>query len=287
MSQTDTPSSRHRRQKSVLSTPGDRSVASARSNRSFRSTSVRSVASAADSESGVAWNIKAQLAQDIEDQFPLASGGISLLLNQPGQALSKFLTARNKALGEDIYGKRGDEIRDKLQDLTYRWKQKSHEEYDKHVLRKHKIVRRAGKPQGRKACGDSDDEEADGQSSLSSAGSLYENAPTTPKTPKTPKPPLSKRRSSKRNLVGKTITTTSPPTAATTNISDFSPPFSNKTIESKMQSMNACKWFLVVLVSFFFLASTLGLLLSLSDHKSQHRLSRAQPGSDLVCIGRP
>jgi len=151
---------------------------------------VRSVASAANSESGVAWNIKAQLAQDIEDQFPLASGGISLLLNQPGQALSKFLTARNKALGEDICGKRGDEMRDKLQDLTCRWKQKSHEECDKHILQKHEIVRRAGKPQGRKACSDSDsdNEEADGQSSLSSAGSLCENAPTTPKTPKTPKP---------------------------------------------------------------------------------------------------
>jgi len=214
----------------------------------------------------VAFNIKAQLAQDIEDQFPLASGGISLLLNQPGQALSKFLTARNKALGEDIYGKRGDEIRDKLQDLTHRWKQKTYEEYDKHVLRKHKVIRRAGKPQARKACGDSDDEEEDGQSSLSSGGSLYEKV----KTPKKPKPPRSKRQSSKRNLVGKTITTTSPPTAATTDISDFSPPCGDKTIDSKMQSMNACKWFLVVLVSFFFIASTLVLLLSLSDHQSQH-----------------
>jgi len=108
-----------------------------------------------------------------------------------------------------------------------------------------------------------------------------------PKHPKHRSPPLSKPQSSKRNLVGKTVTTTSPPTAATTDISDFSPPCSNKTIDSNMQSVNTCKWFLVVLVSFFFLASTLGLLLSLSDHKSQHRLSRAQPGSDLACIGRP
>jgi len=66
---------------------------------------VRSVASAADSESGVPWNIKKQLAQDVEDEFPLASGGIDLLLSQPGQPLCQFLTTRNKAHGENIYGK--------------------------------------------------------------------------------------------------------------------------------------------------------------------------------------
>ena len=169
---------RHRRQRSAASTPGDRSVASARSNRSHRSTSVRSVASAADSESGVAFTIKSQLAQDIEDEFPLAFGGIALLLNQPGQALSRFLTKRNKELGENIYGKRGDDIRDKLQDLTYRWKQKSYEEYDKHVIRKHKVTRRTLKPQARKACGDSDDE--DEESSLSSTGSVFQEPPPPP-----------------------------------------------------------------------------------------------------------
>jgi len=114
------------------------------------------------------------------------------------------------------------------------------------------------KPQVQKACGDSDDEEGHGESSLSLAGSLCKTTPRTPKTPKTPKPPLSKQQSSKQNLVGKTVATTSPPTAATTGISDFSQPCGNKTIDSKMQPVNTCKWFLVVLASFFFLASHFG-----------------------------
>ena len=237
---------RHRRQRSAVSTPGDRSVASARSNRSTRSTSVRSVASA-ESESGVPWNIKKQLAQDIEDEFPLASGGIALLLNQPGQPLSRFLTERNKAHGEPICGKQGDEIRERLSDLAYRWKQKTCEEHDKYIIQKHKVIRRPGKPQARvrKAYGDSEDEASqDGGSSLSSAGSYEKATPQkpTPKTPTASKPPrsTSKRNSSKRNLVGKTIITTSPPTTPTTGNTDFSAYIPNFSVDS-IHSMNACK----------------------------------------------
>jgi len=149
---------------------------------------------------------------------------------------------------KDMHGKQGDEMRNKLQDLTCRWKQKTHKECDKHVICKHKVVRRAGKPQVQKACRDSDNEEGHGESSLSLTGSLCENTPRTTKTPKTPKPPLSKQQNSKQNLVGKTVTTMSPSTAATTGISDFSPPCRNKTIDLKMQPVNACKRFLDVLV---------------------------------------
>jgi len=251
---------KHRRQRSAVSTPGDRSVASARSIRSVRSTSVRSTTSV-DSESGVPWNIKKQLAQDIEDEFPLASGGIALLYAQPGQPLSRFLTERNTHHGEEIYGKRGETIRDQIRDCCYKWKIKSYEDYDKNVIQRYKVVRRAGKPQRpRKIYGDSDDE-----SSLSSAHSIFQDdndllsppkaqkPPKAPKTPKVAKPPLATRSNSKPSLVGKTITTTSPPSVPTKDppSEHTFPSFSDVSIDSKMQSFNSRKchyscWRLIV-----------------------------------------
>ena len=236
--------SRHTRQRSTATTPG--SVASARSGRSARST---------DTEQGVAWIIKVQLAQDIEDQYPLAAGGIKKLLKGAGQPLCAFLDKRNKAHGEPLFGKRGDELRKTIGDLIQRWKVKTYEQYDLDVLTKYQVERKIPKQATRKK--KTSVSESSDASSLSSKEQEEEEEEYNPPPP--PPPPLRKassqaskpprsaskktpsKRSSKKSLVGQTITTTSPPTINTDLVTELSSSFSNFSIGSskKMSSKNS------------------------------------------------
>jgi hypothetical protein len=246
MSSSRTPQ-QPRRTRSSATTPGDYSVTSARSVRSARSTQSDA------SEGGVPWNIKAQLAQDIEDQYPLSEGGINVLLNLPGQPLSNFLDSRNEFHGEELYGAGRitdrDPLRKKIGDLVQRWRQKDYQAYDKDVLTKYQVHRRATakKPSRKVDQGDSD------ASSLSSAEYIPEKPsskaskrPTrAAQNKKTPKKPTS----SKKSLVGKTVTTTSPknlPSSDTDPLASLSDSFSTFSIGSEkkknMSSLNTRKY---------------------------------------------
>jgi len=135
--------SRHRRTTST-NTPGDASVRSTRSNRSTKSVrSVRSNTSNTSSKKpGVPWNIQKQLAQDIEDRYPLAKGGVNALLSSRTQALDKLLTERNLALGKPFYGVRGDPLRGQIGDLVQHWKKKSYQDYQKILAEDFQIQQR-------------------------------------------------------------------------------------------------------------------------------------------------
>jgi len=146
---------RHTRQRSAATTLG--SIASARSNRSVKST---------DTDRGVPFILKVQLAQDIEDQFPLASGGIKNLYEGAGQPLCSFLDARDEFHGEPLYGKRGDDLHGKIGDLCQRWKAKACEHCDQDMLQKCQTQRKTAPKQATRKR-DTSDSEADA-SSLSS-----------------------------------------------------------------------------------------------------------------------
>ena len=131
MSQTPRTRSSHRK----ATTPGSAS-------------SVGSVASAASStgsyKPGVSWPIQKALAVELEAAFPLASGHnpIVALNNTGSQAFSKFLDAlvakdtEDDTYYGDLFGKRGDPVRNKLRDLSNYWKGKSVDNYARTVLLK-------------------------------------------------------------------------------------------------------------------------------------------------------
>ena len=108
-------------------TPGDASVLSKSSTGSFKP--------------GVPWNIQKQLAQELENAFPInlcpeESNSALALDNLGHQGFSKFLDDLVAADPENnsVFGKRGDEFRGKLRDLVYNWKKKSSTEYRTKVL---------------------------------------------------------------------------------------------------------------------------------------------------------
>ena len=204
---------------------------------------------------GVAWIIKVQLAQDIEDHYPLAAGGIKKLLKGAGQPLCAFLDKRNEVHGEPLFGKRGDDLRKTIGDLIQRWKVKTYEQYDLDVLTKYQVERKIPKQATREK--KTSVSESSDASSLSSKEQEEEEEEYNPPPP--PPPPLRKassqaskpprsaskktpsKRSSKKSLVGQTITTTSPPTINTDPVTELSSSFSNFSIGSskKMSSKNS------------------------------------------------
>ena len=210
------------RRKSKVTTPGDASVASAASSIGEKAA-----------KQGVPFNIQKQFAQELEKAYPIAfcpaTGNSAAALFTSSSSLQPLADFLDDIVTDDpvhniVFGKRGDQIRRKLENLIQYWKSKDRAWYTKRVISKLGVIAEKQRKPRKKIV---EDEELSA-SDLSDEEFALEQ-----------KPASERKKRAKDPFLGKTVTSVSKqgkapkPTAKMTDKSTFRL-LSDGTLEGKL-----------------------------------------------------
>jgi len=121
-----------------------------------------------------------QLAQDIEDCYPLAKGGVNAFLSSRTKAMDKLLTECNLTEGKICCDVRGAHLRGQIGDLVQCWQKKTYQEHQAILAEDFQIQQRIHHKEENKELQEFEIKEEG--SSLSSS-SQFEDAKEAPKQP--------------------------------------------------------------------------------------------------------